>query len=398
MRDVALFFLLLAVLGSAQFATHSPYEPSPDWPASCATPSSVYLLSRHGIREPSKKLIARCHELQDLVNASKLAWLRAWRNPFADADDLVGRGLDELRAAGARLRHRIGLAKTEKGVPDRAYDARSTHVRRAARSGVAFCQGVEGGPQAAPFVSMESESRDQLLRPFKLCKPYMRALRSPSLLHQHRVFGKKHFPAIAARLQRETGLAAMSGADVGLFWEICAYERALFNASNRFCTLFSAADNELMSYWTDLSFYYRRGYGNNQTRLLSVAMGDEMRSFFSVNRTSGAKMLLRFAHAETVLPLFVFLGLFRDEKPLLASAPEAVWKARQWNTNRICPFEANVAVFRTSCDGKDSIVVQVNEKTVRQSTSEAFLRQLQEASTDRSCAKPASTLAGWFGC
>ena len=390
---------MLLSLCAAQFATHTVYEPKPDWPSEChPAPKQVFLLSRHGIREPSKKLIARAQKLQGKVGASSLPWLRQWKNPFSDADDLVARGLAELRGAGGRLAARLGLERPLSGREvEQLYDARSTQVRRAARSGVAFCEGLERNPASAPYVWMEDERRDHLLRPFKLCKPYVASLKQPAVLRQHVAFADAYFPAMAARLQNVTGLPRVSARDVGLFWEVCAYEQALFRVSDRFCTLFSEHDNEMLSYWSDLSFYYRRGYGNNLTHLLPVAMADEMHSFF-FGAQPRPRALLRFAHAETVMPLFVFLGLFRDAQPFTAATPERVWRQRRWNTSRICPFEANVALHRTVCSGADTVVIQVNERTVERLPLAAFEELLQRGRADRTCAAPRPALAGWFGC
>jgi hypothetical protein len=389
---------LLAALCSAQFATHTVYEPKPDWPGECETPERSYLLSRHGIREPSKKIIAQAQQLQEHVGGSSLPWLAKWKNPFSDADDLVSRGLEELRAAGRRLARRMGLGARLTGrEAESIYDARSTRVRRAARSGVAFCEGLENNRRSAPYVWMEGEPRDVLLRPFKTCLPYVKSLENPLLLQQHVAFATSHFPAIAAKLRNATGLSSVTTQQVGLFWELCAYETALFRVTDRFCSLFSDHENELLSYWSDLSFYYRRGPGNNLTHLLPVAMADEIDSFF-FGSAPRPRALLRFGHAETVMPMLVFLGLFQDSQPLTASTPESVWRLRKWNTSRICPFQANVGIFRARCAGTDSIVVQVNERTEARMSLASFKQLLARGRANRTCAAPRTTLAGWFGC
>lgn len=87
----------------------------------------VYLVSRHGIREPSSKLIRKSFAIKS--GSSSLPWLKAWKSPFAQlyADDLVTRGIAELRAAGRKLRLRLNATR----VSDKTYEARSTAVRRA---------------------------------------------------------------------------------------------------------------------------------------------------------------------------------------------------------------------------------------------------------------------------
>jgi hypothetical protein len=262
---IALLVLVLSVCVAGEaflpFATHTPYshQVQPDWPATCSSqPSSVYLLSRHGIREPNKKLIQKISRMH--VKPATLPWLASWKNPFLSvfADDLVMRGVLELRAAGKRLRHRMNMTR----VLDESYHARSTFVRRAARSGVAFCAGFESDAPSAPFVSMQPTVHDGLLRPFQVCAPFARSLSNKHLTHEHVLFGKIHFPAMARELSSKTGLE-LKHIDVGLFWQVCAYERALWNVTNKFCTLFEPHHHELMSYWSDLQTYWQRGYGNN---------------------------------------------------------------------------------------------------------------------------------------
>lgn len=387
MPRVSLVPLLLGV-AAALFATHSPYLPVPDWPRDCATPERVYLLSRHGIRQPPSKMLLQLARLPRRLLASRLSWLRSWRSPFARADDLAARGVRELRAAGGRLAHRLGgpLGQAD-------YDARSTHVRRAARSGIAFCQGLEADDAAVPFVSMEPRRGDGLLRPFQTCAPFVAALKNASQL-QHEAFAAKLFPGIAARLRAQTGVAGLGPADVPLFWETCAYESSLFNVSTSFCSLFNESEHHAMAFWVDLATYYRRGYGNPESVHLSRALGREMAAFLTT--PSKKRALLRFAHAETVMPLLVFLGLFRDASPLLASDAEGVWRHRQWSTTLVCPFQANVAVYVAQCGrGERQAIVQVNERTALREDLSAFARRARGAGEDVCAHRSAAREAGF---
>lgn len=135
----------------------------------------------------------------------------------------------------------------------------------------------------------------------------------------------------------------------------------------------------------------------NRTKLLSVEMGDEIMSFLS-SEEGDPRAVLRFGHAETVMPLFVFFGLFRDTMPLLHSTPEKEWKVRKWNTSRICPFQANIAFFVAECAGKESIVIQVNEQTVSIIAKDDFTNQLRIAKKDRTCEVDKSIHGTIFGC
>lgn len=136
-----------------------------------------------------------------------------------------------------------------------------------------------------------------------------------------------------------------------------------------------------------------------RTKLLSVELGEEIAALLSsTGDEEKPRVVLRFGHAETVMPLFVFFGLFRDSSPLLHTASPSERGARQWNTSKICPFQANIAFYVASCAGKQSVVVQVNERTVETIELEAMLRKLELASRNRSCTVDKSIHGSMFGC
>jgi hypothetical protein len=76
---------------------------------------------------------------------------------------------------------------------------------------------------------------------------------------------------------------------------------------------------------------------------------------------------LRFAHAETVLPLLARLGLFADPRgdtPYSAHASPS--GARSWRTSSVSPFAANVALVLHACGARGELMVQLvyNEQPV----------------------------------
>ena len=78
------------------------------------------------------------------------------------------------------------------------------------------------------------------------------------------------------------------------------------------------------------------------------------------DKKTSAPYMLRFAHAETVMPFFVILGLYKDVFVLRHDTPRQTRESRMWKTSDICPFQANIALYRTLCNGTESIVIQVS--------------------------------------
>lgn len=362
MRLLVVLLLLCGWLCHAfRCATHSSYNPPTvmEWPEECSIPTRTYLVSRHGIREPSSNIIAASKKLEKRVQNSTLPWLRKWRAEFYDPKDLAERGARELYNAGVRMRTRMG----GETVLEQDVDARSTHVRRAARSGVAFLQGLFFDYEfpSSPYVSMEPKASDDLLRFFDLCPQYVDEEKSSLARRQQTEFGAVFLPRLAEGLTTKTGLP-LSSSDARLCWDICAFELALLNRSDLFCSLFSADDVEMLNYFEDLAYYWKRGYGMPITSVIASPIIRDIVSMWT--SSSSPATILRFAHAETIMPLLTRLQLFKDSFPLMSSTPPRLWKQRLWRTERISPFQANVAFYQAQCNGQVSVVTQVNERTV----------------------------------
>lgn len=83
--------------------------------------------------------------------------------------------------------------------------------------------------------------------------------------------------------------------------------------------------------------------------------------------------MLRFGHAETLLPLLALLGLFKDDVDLYAGN-QHVHADRKFRTSVISPFSANVFFVLHRCDehtekdlplSKHMVQVTVNEVPVK---------------------------------
>ena len=61
------------------------------------------------------------------------------------------------------------------------------------------------------------------------------------------------------------------------------------------------------------------------------------------------KAVLRFGHAETLLPLLALLGLHNDQ-PKLRAGNHEIHKNRQFKTSKISPFSSNVMFVLYECD------------------------------------------------
>ncbi|KJE93976.1 multiple inositol polyphosphate histidine phosphatase [Capsaspora owczarzaki ATCC 30864] len=132
----------------------------------------------------------------------------------------------------------------------------------------------------------------------------------------------------------------------------CAFEIA-FNNTARWCSLFSRDDLEAIEYMGDLKHYWGRAYGYDINLQSSCLLFKDM--YTSVVQSARGENLLRratfrFAHAETLIPLFAYMGLFKDEEEIRADnfAPES--RNRKFRASTMMPFSGNAGFVLYECD------------------------------------------------
>ena len=153
-----------------------------------------------------------------------------------------------------------------------------------------------------------------------------------------REWDKKHLPAVASRVRDRMGTTeeALLPSDILDMFETCRMELSVLNVSDNMCDLFDDTDVRLLRLREDLSTYYVKGYGTELSyRVASPLLADLITSmqsvvdgaggvfsfFSSSSSASSSRHLhlhlhlpqvahLRFAHAETILPLVALLGCY----------------------------------------------------------------------------------------
>lgn len=93
--------------------------------------------------------------------------------------------------------------------------------------------------------------------------------------------------------------------------------------------------------------------------------------------------VFRFGHAETILPLYAILGLYKDEQPLLADN-YLQQKKRKFLSSLICPFSANIGFVIYDCqsdsqvEDRFAVSVLVNEVPIHLPGCEEILCPLSK--------------------
>eukprot|EP00727_Mastigamoeba_balamuthi_P013563 m51a1_g883 hypothetical protein (456) ;mRNA; f:888592-890308 len=390
MRGLGLVVAALAVLcaaltapgrtGRLPFGTKTPYPEAagdaalPTPPGGCE-PVYLDLVCRHGSRYPTSSTLGAIRGLEDLLALARPAGGRRRRGAVARVGGVVE---VPLRGIGRRFAERFPSLLSSAAYSPNLVSIRSTYKPRTAQSALAFAEGALGAQRDVPVaVVSESKKLDRELRFFDHCPRWEAEVhRSGEALAQSEQYRAAVAPAIARRIAATLSVpeANVTVGAVRAMWEACQYDYVVGGELGRWCALFDDANAAELHFADDLATYVRRGYGRNlsvaivQPLVNSVLEGmDSALLGADVTSTDYLAARLRFAHAETVMPLVAALGLLRDAEPLSSSWTAEQRAHRKWRGSHVAPFSANVAFVLYNCSGDAAeplVLVLHNEDAV----------------------------------
>jgi len=354
-------------------------------PAGC-TPKHFNFAARHGTRYPTKGQNTIYGTLSSTLQAnaaqiknSSYAWLATWKPAFSSSDlsDLSFAGSNEHFDLGKRLGQRFPLL--QKRYREDTFHIQTTQVSRAAQSANAFALGLFAGTGNFSagllpdwWTYSETPKDDNYLRYFDNCQNYIKLDTPDATAAEQDAWGNANFGPIGDRLQQWLGGTWTPDPDtVFQMWEACRDEYTLLGLT-KFCDLFLQEETEVLTYMDDLDYYVSKGYWNPLNYQMAATLVDDivLHMIQAINGSSDQKLeaaKLRFAHAETVVPLLAFLGLYKDPFPISANITPTDRANRLFRTSTGIGFYAlNIIFDMYSCsDGTYKVRVLVNEEEVQ---------------------------------
>lgn len=131
-------------------------------------------------------------------------------------------------------------------------------------------------------------------------------------------------------------------------WEICRFEKNNdLSAPSPFCAAFSVANNQVLEYHSDLTYFYTNGYGNSDRGLIQNLPCGLIQDLLSHLQSNDDEPVARVfgTHSSNFQVLLAALGVFEDED-FITRHNLAQQNSRQWKTSWISPKGANLAVVR----------------------------------------------------
>ncbi|XP_069467394.1 multiple inositol polyphosphate phosphatase 1 [Ambystoma mexicanum] len=373
---------------SSYFGTKTRYEdvrtellvdplwtPAPDTalPPSCV-PLQMVGVIRHGTRYPTRKQIRKMQTVHRLVGSAGgtqstlVQELRNWHMWYDDWMDgqLVRKGELDMEHLAARMASTFPSLLTRERLRrcQRSFITSSKH--RCVDSAKAFIRGLERSYRGHPELDMQDMPcsvpviNDNLMRFFDHCERFVTYIENNDTA-MHQVDAFKEGPEIKRVLEKMGALLNVPVKDlnadlVQVAFFTCSFELAINSVNSPWCSVFDEDDSKVLEYLNDLKQYWKRGYGYDINSKASCILFQDIFKHLerAVTESKSSQpislpVVLQFGHAETLQPLLVLMGLFKDKEPLTASN-FAKQSNRKYRSGRIVPYAANMVLVLYHCD------------------------------------------------
>ena len=214
-------------------------------------------------------------------------------------------------------------------------------------------------------MTSESQEYDNVLRFFDNCPVYKDSL--PETLEEARQYLRDHIEAVAEDVAARTGLPkeellteTLNVTALETMWDTCQSDYVVNGDLSQWCSVFSMDDLKVFEYYDDMIDFYTFAFSNNPVKknmnmlLAAPLLKDMLDHLNSVDVNDESHIgkphaALRFAHAETVIPVTAIMQMFTDGEPLKASWSQEKIDSRRWRNNIVAPLATNIALLRFEC-------------------------------------------------
>ncbi|XP_067858652.1 multiple inositol polyphosphate phosphatase 1b [Heptranchias perlo] len=346
----------------------SPLHPSV-WlaPANC-TVLQVNALIRHGTRYPTRKNVPHMMEIHQLIRKQgdpgnslvrALAGWHMWYNERMDGN-LHRQGVSDMVKLAKRLAARFPTLFAARSYKENRVKFLTSSKHRCVNSTKSFIQGLESSLNLSEQAGGQWEVNDGLLRFFDHCQKFINLVENnQTAMHQVEIFKKgPEMERVMSNMAKKLGISPenITTNMVEATFYLCIYEFILKGVVSPWCDLLDKDDVEVLEYLGDLKQYWKRSYGYKINGLSSYQLFQDIFQYLDQtieeserNQPISHTAVLRFGHAETLLPVLTLMGYFKDDRPLLANNFEEQ-RNRKFRSGRIAPFAANLILVLYQCN------------------------------------------------
>ncbi|XP_067009496.2 multiple inositol polyphosphate phosphatase 1-like [Anabrus simplex] len=347
----------------------------------------IWMMVRHGTRNPNSKIIHKMRErlpqLRDLILENSpqggeiglceedMKALRSWTNELEDMDEkmLTASGEEEMIELAERFQARFPDLFPE-SYSNSTFLFRYTATQRTSASARAFTVGLFGRKMSYRVWYPPAVKRDPVLRFYKLCKRWKEQVRdNPEALSEQKKFEagsemQRTLINVSGRLNLNFTLSLE---DVRLMYLTCAFETAWYRwKKSPWCAAFSEENFKVLEFAEDLNSYWVDGYGYNLTYEQACPAVTDMATHIIpvLSKQDTPRTVVYFTHSGTLLKILSRLGLYKDTDMLKHSLYQSL-HSRLWRVSKIDTFGTNLAFILYKCDDGYHVLTMHQEEIVR---------------------------------
>ncbi|XP_071444237.1 multiple inositol polyphosphate phosphatase 1 [Hetaerina americana] len=366
-----------------RFATKTAYnfvfdEKDPEEVPGCE-PAQVWMLARHGTRNPSKDELGPLQELNPLRDQiiknhetrtdGRLCYpdkenLKNWqlRTGKTIAATLTKQGRTDMSLLGSRMRTNFPSLFRE-GYREDRYVFRHTQKERTKESAEIFANKLFGHDK---IVIPPGIKNDGLIRSYSNCTTWEDLMENKDGFKEYELFREsEEVQSLLKNVSYRLGFKYNLTLDkIDTMYDMCRYDKSWnLNEASPWCACFSKEELKVLEYMQDLRYYYEAGYGHDiniklgcplvkdmvdRFRALAKELEDGKRS--SGTRNEQPRGIFYFTHTKALLMLLARLGIAEDEQKLTHTDYRSA-REREWQTSQLSPFSANLVMVFYNCHG-----------------------------------------------
>ncbi|KAF5307959.1 hypothetical protein FQR65_LT06526 [Abscondita terminalis] len=329
-------------------------------------PTKVWMILRHGTRNPTAKLIKQMKEdlrmirdeilLYSDLNRYQREALKTWqiRLNTNDANTLAEEGKLEMFLLARRMQKRFP-SMFPLTYSNQTYSFKLTETERTMTSAFEFARGLFG----------HEESKNVYYNFYKYCKKWqVHVKNNPETLKEKQMFDNGFVMSSAVNdfnnnLKLRTPLNKEL---IGLIYTTCSFETAWNVRRSVWCYFLSLEFIKLLEFSSDLENYYMDGYGYEITYEQACPLFVDMINHFS-SKDDAPTTALHFTHSGTILKFLAHLGLYKNDHPLKHTDYEN--NTNKWRQSYIGTFSSNLAMVKYTCRDGDKVAVFHQERVVK---------------------------------
>jgi hypothetical protein len=200
------------------------------------------------------------------------------------------------------------------------------------------------------------------LNPIYSCKAYSESNPSQIAKVQSKLWQRQYISETATRFSKILGLK-LDERQASSILDLCAAQISLknFGRNEGICFLLNDRDFQNYGILDSIEKYYALGYGIDFNEHLGCSL---LTSFARELQSNSSQVILRFGHAETIIPFYVAMKMFRDKGLLSGAMPFDELIASNFRPGCFSPFEANMVLESYDCAGEPKIRMLMNESPI----------------------------------